>query len=92
MASTIMHIAVANEIYKKLKNNIEIKEYDYFLGSIAPDLSKLIGDSKKESHFITNETEIPNIDLFLDKYKLNKSFNIGYYIHLYTLIYRYNIL
>lgn len=85
MASTIIHLAVAKELENKL--NIKNK-YDYYLGSIAPDLSKQIGESKIESHFLKNtyKESVPNINLFTSKYKdfKDNSFDLGYYIHLYT--------
>lgn len=84
MASTIIHLAVAKELKDKLK--IE-SEYDYYLGSIAPDLSKQIGETKYESHFLMNSMDnVPNIDLFVKRYPTFKynSFNLGYFIHLYT--------
>ena len=86
MASTIMHIAVASQIYKKLDNKTHISYYDYILGAIAPDISKQLNQSKNESHFIKNNSGIPNIFDFLEKYRdtLTNSFNLGYYIHLYT--------
>lgn len=82
MASAIIHIAVANEVNKKLKRDSS----KLLIGSIAPDLSKLVGQNKIASHFLDNETDIPNIDLFLNKYKnyLDDDFVLGYYIHLYT--------
>ena len=85
MASTIIHLAVAKELENKL--NIKNK-YDYYLGSIAPDLSKQIGESKIESHFLKNtyKESVPNIKLFTSKYPnfKNNPFDVGYYIHLYT--------
>jgi len=86
MASTIMHIAVASQVYKKIEDKTNISYYDYILGSIAPDISKQIGINKKESHFIIDDTSNPNLILFLEKYRdtLSNSFNLGYYIHLYT--------
>ena len=45
MASSVIHLAVAKELEKHF--NIKNK-YDYYLGSIAPDLSKQIGRTKKE--------------------------------------------
>ena len=84
MASAMIHLAVAKQIEKEIfiKN-----KYDYYLGSIAPDISKQIGKSKEESHFLINTThDIPNIYLFIKKYpdfKYN-SFDLGYFIHLYT--------
>jgi len=84
MASALIHICVAKEVNKYLKMN----EYDLLLGSIAPDLSKQIGQTKEISHFLdhTNEDDIPNIDRFLKKYQqeLNKPFTMGYFIHLLT--------
>ena len=92
MASTIIHIAVADQLYHKLKSKIDIHYNDYILGSIAPDISKIVGDTKEISHFLEKVEGIPNIDKFLKKYinTLNNSFNLGYFIHLYTdrLFYR----
>ena len=85
MASTIIHLAVAKELEPIL--NIKNK-YDYYLGSIAPDISKQIGKTKYESHFLKNtySNDIPNIELFKEKYPnfRNNDFDLGYYIHLYT--------
>lgn len=85
MASSIIHLAVA----KKLEKDLKIKnKYDFYLGSIAPDISKQIGRSKYESHFLKNsyKEDVPNMDLFVAKYPNFKEndFDIGYYIHLYT--------
>ena len=83
MASAIIHIAVAKEINKDLHMN----EKELFLGTIAPDISKQIGESKVKSHFLPNEnTDLPNFEKFLNKYKdnLNIPFIMGYYIHLFT--------
>jgi len=78
----MIHICVAKEINKYLKRN----EKEILIGSIVPDISKQINESKKESHFLDNENDIPNIDKFLNRYKdyLNDDFVMGYYIHLYT--------
>ncbi len=84
MASAVIHLAVAKELEKKL--NIKNKK-DYYLGTIAPDISKHIGKSKKESHFLYNtKDDVPNIELFATKYKDFKTndFTLGYFIHLYT--------
>lgn len=84
MASSVIHLAVAKELEKYF--NIKNK-YDYYLGSIAPDLSKQIGRTKKESHFLFNTREgVPNIKKFTEKYKYfyKNDFDLGYYIHLYT--------
>lgn len=84
MASAVIHLAVAKELEKYLK----IKDRkDYYLGSIAPDIAKQIGETKNKSHFIINTPEdIPNLDIFTNKYKKFKknSFELGYFIHLYT--------
>lgn len=82
MASSIIHIAVANEINKILnRNNKKI-----LIGSISPDIAKLIGMNKKDSHFQDKDDTLPCLDEFLKKYKkdLNDDFVLGYYIHLYT--------
>lgn len=84
MASAIIHLAVAKTLEQYL--NIE-NPRDYYLGSIAPDISKQIGENKQESHFLINaRDDIPNIELFINKYPNFKdnSFNLGYFIHLYT--------
>ncbi len=82
MASAVIHLCIAREINKYLKMN----EYDLMLGSIAPDISKQIGETKEISHFLdhTNEDDIPNIDRFLQKYRndLHNPFTMGYFIHL----------
>lgn len=83
MASSIIHICVANEINKSLKRNSR----ELLIGTIAPDISKLLGESKLYSHFLDDiDNNIPNINNFLIKYKnyLDDDFVLGYYIHLYT--------
>lgn len=84
MASAIIHLAVAKTLEKDL--NIENKR-DYYLGSIAPDIAKQVGENKQRSHFLINaRDDIPNIELFTNKYPNYKenSFDLGYFIHLYT--------
>lgn len=82
MASAVIHLAIA----KKLEKNFSIKNRkDYYLGAIAPDISKQIGRTKHESHFLYNtEDDIPNINMFKNKYENFKDndFNLGYYLHL----------
>lgn len=83
MASSVIHMAVANEINRVIKRNND----RLLIGSIAPDIWKNIGESKVKSHFLDDEsTSIPNIDKFLSKYKnnLDDDFVLGYFIHLYT--------
>ena len=85
MASAIIHICIAKKVNEILKRN----EKELFLGSIAPDISKQIGESKTKSHFLTDREgrDIPNLQLFLEKYKdtlKDNDFNLGYYCHLYA--------
>lgn len=83
MASSVIHMCVAKEVNKYLKRN----EKDILIGSIAPDISKQINETKLKSHFLDNEfSNLPNIEKFLNKYKndFNNDFVMGYYIHLYT--------
>lgn len=82
MASSIIHMCIANEINKHIKKD----EKGILIGSIAPDISKQVNESKMKSHFLDEPNNIPNIERFLKKYKnfLDDSFVMGYYIHLYT--------
>jgi len=84
MASTIIHLAIA----KKVLEHVKVKRpKDYYLGAIAPDISKQIGETKEKSHFLINTYEdVPNIDLFIKKYHdfRNNSFDLGYFTHLYA--------
>lgn len=81
MASAIMHICVA----KKVNEYLNMNEKMLYLGTIAPDISKQIGESKNKSHFLKDE-DIPDVNMFYNKYKdyLNNPFEMGYYIHLLT--------
>ncbi len=77
MASSVIHMAVTNEINKVIKRD----NNKLLIGSIAPDISKHIGESKVKRHFLDNEdNDIPNIDKFLTKYKyrMNDDFVLGY--------------
>lgn len=84
MASAIIHMCVA----KKVNEVLKMDENMIFLGSIAPDISKIVGESKVASHFLDGVDEdcIPNCEKFVNKYKdsLNKPFEVGYLIHLLT--------
>ena len=83
MASSVIHMAVANEVNKIIKRDLD----KILIGSIAPDISKHIGKTKEESHFlIDHNSDIPDISRFLKKYQrnLNDDFVMGYFIHLYT--------
>lgn len=84
MASAIIHLAVAKTLEQYL--TIENKR-DYYIGTIAPDISKQIGENKQKSHFLINtRDDIPNMEQFVNKYPnfKNNSFDLGYYIHLFT--------
>ena len=81
MASALIHIAVAKKINEVLKFKDETK---LFVGTVAPDLGKLHGDTKEAGHFETDNTYLPNLNKYLSKYKIDKPFEMGYYIHLYT--------
>ena len=52
MASAIIHICIAKELNKYL----HMDERKLFLGSIAPDISKHLGESKEISHFLNPAT------------------------------------
>lgn len=80
MASALMHIAVAKEINEKLlhMNN------EYLVGSIAPDLAKLVGEPKKEGHFLRESKDVPDLDYFLSLHDIKEPYNMGYFIHLLT--------
>ena len=82
MASTVIHLAIA----KKLREQLDINnEKDFYLGAIAPDISKQIGESKEDSHFLINSpNETPNINLFIKRYPTFKyhDFTLGYFTHL----------
>lgn len=83
MASAIIHMVVANEINKKINRDSD----KLLIGSIAPDISKFLGQTKIKSHFLSDENNnIPNIKAFLKKYinNLDDDFVLGYFIHLYT--------
>ena len=83
MASTMIHVAVASELNKKLKRNPR----DLFVGTIAPDVAKLVGLDKSVTHFSTPEDDnMPHLNEFLVKYLNNfdDDFVLGYYIHLYV--------
>ena len=62
MASALIHLAVAKKILEKI--HVE-NEYEYYLGSIAPDISKQIGQSKDKSHFIKIQKKIYQILIYL---------------------------
>lgn len=84
MASCIIHMAVAKKVNEVLRLR---NENHFLLGSIAPDIAKMVGSERRISHFIENKNEsIPGIELFLSKYKqyLVNPYELGYYVHLLT--------
>ena len=86
MASAIIHLAVAKKVLSDNSVTVD-NQKDYYLGSIAPDLSKQIGLNKIESHFLINtKNDIPNMNVFKKRYPFFKynSFDLGYFTHLYT--------
>lgn len=82
MASSMIHICIANEINKVINKD----KKSILIGSIAPDIAKQVGIEKRDSHFQNGDDNIPVLEKFLNKYKgnLNDDFVLGYYIHLYT--------
>ncbi len=82
MASSMIHISVANELNKTLKKDRK----PFLIGSIAPDIAKQVGLNKKASHFQETNESLPDLDKFLSLYKndLNDDFVLEYYVHLYT--------
>lgn len=82
MASAIIHMAVAKVVKEKM--NLSLNEKEYYLGAIAPDISKEINRSRDESHFIKNGNIC--INGFIDKYHefVHNPFELGYLVHLCT--------
>ena len=65
MASSVIHMCVA----KKINETLKIKDENMLLlGSIAPDISKHLGESKTRSHFF-DDNENVDMNRFLEKYK-----------------------
>lgn len=84
LASSIIHIAIAKKVMKKVKVD---DEKDYLLGAIAPDIAKQIGLNRDISHFVINsKADIPNINIFIRRYPFFKynSFDLGYFTHLFV--------
>ena len=76
MASSVIHMVVASEINKVLKRD----NNKLLIGAIAPDISKLLGETKVRSHFLKRKgNDVPNIERFLQKYRnnLNDDFVLG---------------
>lgn len=83
MASAVIHMAVCKKVNETLKMN----ERYLLLGSIAPDVAKIVKIPRDTTHFVTKiNSDTPNIEAFIKKYhnKLKNPFEIGYLIHLIT--------
>jgi hypothetical protein len=83
MASTIIHLCIAKEINEKLKRN----KAQLYLGTVAPDISKIMGAGRTVTHFGSeNRSDVPDMRSFLTSYSsnLDNDFVMGYFIHLYT--------
>ena len=76
----MIHICVA----KKVNEYLKMPDKMLFLGTLAPDLSKELNDSRKKSHFY--EQNSVNLEKFVDKYKykLWDPYVMGYFVHLFT--------
>ena len=85
MASAVIHLCVAKEINDRYLHK---DQNMLLLGSIAPDISKQIGQTKEISHFLdpSQTDSVPDVDRFINKYssQLDKPFELGYLIHLIT--------
>ena len=72
-------------VAKKVNEVLHLDEKEFLLGSIAPDATKYLGETKEKSHFLKDD--IPQLEKFLDKYcsaLKDNAYNLGYYCHLYT--------
>ena len=85
MASAVIHLCVA----KKINSFLQMDERPFSIGAIAPDIAKLVGETKNKSHFLNEdekEDTPPHFKKFIEKYHddLDKPFELGYLIHLMT--------
>ena len=88
MASAIIHLCVA----KKINDYLKMDERYFSIGAIAPDIAKIVGETKNRSHFMdegVSESNLPHFEKFILKYKddLDKPFEMGYLVHLLTDFY-----
>lgn len=80
MSSYKMHLAIS----KKLMNDLKLGN-DFLLGSILPDLLKIIIKDRDSTHFQEKncDEKLPNIELFISKYgNLHSDLMYGYLAHL----------
>jgi len=88
MPSWNIHLAIANDINKKLK----LDKNSFYLGNTLPDVDYGMNTIRKETHFYNFKCPncpkeiLPNINDFLKKYKnkLNNPLIMGMYVHLLT--------
>lgn len=80
MGSFSMHIAISKKIKEKFSFGNE-----FMLGTVLPDLYKLLLENKDLTHFHikVGDEYIPNIEKFCNDYKNKKSETVyGYLVHL----------
>lgn len=82
MPSHKIHLAIAKEINKDLKMDLDL----VMIGSVLPDLSNTDHLTSHYQVIGTYDSELPNPDKFLNEYKdnMNNPIMIGYLIHLLT--------
>ncbi len=68
MASSMIHIAVASEINKVLKRDSK----KLLIGSIAPFISKQIGETKVLSHFQDFDDDVPLLDNIIEEIPMDR--------------------
>ena len=83
MPSFVIHIAVANEYFKK--HNMKEEKEEFIKGTIKPDFT----DNKLITHY---EERLGNVNLkeFLETNEIKSSFDRGYFLHLVTDYLFYN--
>lgn len=93
MASWIVHLRVAQEIYDSLWG---LDEETFYVGNLAPDCGVPVGNSgtfappQKVTHFLSGEGKITaDPERFYSEYIIGcnpkqRSFLMGYYCHLHT--------
>ena len=99
MATWVMHLRVSQIILEMLGPDFQVDETAYYVGSVAPDSGKMIGNftyvpSKDVSHWkredVSYEQRFEDNAAFFYKYIENetdlkrKSFYLGYYVHILT--------
>ena len=87
MPGYVIHLALAEEIVRRLDIRDDAFVNQFFIGSIIPDVFK--ASEKKESHFWSDETfklfvRKPDVRAFEEKYHgyMDNPYVLGYYAHL----------